>query len=71
MGRTSETYGDDPFLVSRMGVAYVKGMQADKTDGVACIAKHFLGYAETQGGAELRGRPHWGPGVVRDLCHPL
>lgn len=49
-GRTYETYGEDPYLVSRMGVAYVKGMQADKTDGVACIAKHFLGYAETQGG---------------------
>lgn len=49
-GRTYETYGEDPYLVSRMGVAYVKGMQADKADGVACIAKHFLGYAETQGG---------------------
>lgn len=49
-GRTYETYGEDPYLVSQMGMAYVKGMQADKTDGVACIAKHFLGYAETQGG---------------------
>ena len=49
-GRTYETFGEDPYLISRMGVAYIKGMQGDKTDGPACIAKHFLGYAETQGG---------------------
>lgn len=49
-GRTYETYGEDPYLISQMGVAYIKGMQKDKTDGVACIAKHFLGYADTQGG---------------------
>ncbi len=49
-GRTSETFGEDPYLISQMGVAYVKGMQKNKTDGVACIAKHFLGYSETQGG---------------------
>ena len=28
-GRGQETYGEDPFLTSRMGVAYVKGMQGD------------------------------------------
>lgn len=49
-GRTYETYGEDPYLISQMGVAYIQGMQKDKTDGVACIAKHFLGYSETQGG---------------------
>lgn len=49
-GRTYETYGEDSYLTSQMGIHYIKGMQADKTDGVACIAKHFLGYAATQGG---------------------
>lgn len=49
-GRTYETYGEDPYLISQMGIHYIRGMQADKTDGVACIAKHFLGYSETQGG---------------------
>jgi beta-glucosidase len=49
-GRTYETFGEDPYLISQMGVSYIKGMQKDKTDGVACIAKHFLGYSETQGG---------------------
>lgn len=49
-GRTYETYGEDPFLTSRMGVEYIKGMQGEKKQGVACIAKHFLGYADSQGG---------------------
>ena len=46
-GRTYETYGEDPYLISLFGVEYVRAMQAQ---GVSCIAKHFLGYAETQGG---------------------
>ena len=49
-GRTYETYGEDPLLISRMGVEYIKGMQGEDKEGVACIAKHFLGYAESQGG---------------------
>lgn len=49
-GRTYETFGEDPYLTSQMGVNYIQGMQGDKKDGVACIAKHFLGYAETQAG---------------------
>lgn len=49
-GRTYETYGEDPYLISRMGVEYVKGMQGKDKEGVACIAKHFLGYAESQSG---------------------
>lgn len=46
-GRTYETFGEDPYLVSQFGIGYVRGMQEQ---GVSCIAKHFLGYAETQGG---------------------
>ncbi len=49
-GRTYETYGEDPYLTSQMGIHYIKGMQGNKKDGVACVAKHFLGYSETQGG---------------------
>lgn len=49
-GRTYETYGEDPYLISQMGVEYVKGMQGKDKEGVACIAKHFLGYAESQSG---------------------
>lgn len=46
-GRTYETFGEDPYLVSQFGINYVQGMQAQ---GVSCIAKHFLGYSESQAG---------------------
>jgi beta-glucosidase len=42
-GRGQETYGEDTFLTSRMGVAFVLGMQGDDpkyTLALAC-AKHF------------------------------
>lgn len=49
-GRTYETFGEDPYLVSQMGIEYIRNMQAQ---GISCIAKHFLGYAVTQGGMNL------------------
>lgn len=46
-GRTYETFGEDHYLISQFGINYVAGMQSQ---GVSCIGKHFLAYAETQGG---------------------
>lgn len=41
-GRGHETYGEDPYLTSRLGVAYVKGLQGDgETLKSAACAKHF------------------------------
>ncbi|HEV7608742.1 MAG TPA: glycoside hydrolase family 3 N-terminal domain-containing protein, partial [Steroidobacteraceae bacterium] len=42
-GRGQETYGEDPFLTARMGVAFVKAMQGDdpKYRKVDATAKHF------------------------------
>jgi beta-glucosidase len=42
-GRGQETYGEDPFLTSRMGVALVEGLQGDdpKYLKVAATAKHY------------------------------
>lgn len=42
-GRGQETYGEDPCLTSRMGVAMVEGLQGDdpKRMKVAACAKHF------------------------------
>jgi beta-glucosidase len=42
-GRGQETYGEDPFLAARMGVAYVTGMQGDdpKYYRVISTPKHF------------------------------
>ena len=42
-GRGQETYGEDPFLTSKMGVAFVKGLQGDdpKYLKTSACAKHF------------------------------
>ncbi len=42
-GRGQETYGEDPFLTGRMGVAYVTGLQGDDPRYYLAIAtpKHF------------------------------
>lgn len=41
-GRGHETYGEDPFLTSRLGIAFVKGMQGDgEVLKAAACAKHF------------------------------
>ncbi len=42
-GRGHETYGEDPYLTGRLGVAFVKGMQGDDKKYLksAACAKHF------------------------------
>ena len=52
MGRHGEPYGEDPALVSAMGTAYLKGLQAGKTAGreTEGVAKHFLAFHNSQGG---------------------
>ena len=42
-GRGHETYGEDPYLTSRLGVSFVKGIQGndDKYMKAAACAKHF------------------------------
>lgn len=42
-GRGQETYGEDPFLTSRIGVAFVQGLQGDDPRYLmaAACAKHF------------------------------
>jgi beta-glucosidase len=42
-GRGQETYGEDPYLTSRIGLAFVRGLQGDDPEHlkVAACAKHF------------------------------
>src|SRR5690606_35030371 len=42
-GRGQETYGEDPFLAARMGVAYVRGMQGGHPEWIDVVAtpKHY------------------------------
>ncbi len=50
-GRTEETFGEDPYLASVMGKAYVQGLQGDRlSEGVMATAKHFIGYGCSEGG---------------------
>ena len=50
-GRTEETFGEDPTLVSQFGMAYVRGMQgSDLAGGVMATGKHFIGHSLSQGG---------------------
>src|SRR6185312_12244795 len=56
-GRIEETYGEDPYLVSRMGVAAVRGFQGRRPadapiDGqhVLATAKHFTAHGTPEGG---------------------
>jgi beta-glucosidase len=53
-GRVTETYGEDPYLVSALSVAFTRGMQGnDLREGVLVCAKHFLGYGVTEGGQNM------------------
>jgi beta-glucosidase len=47
-GRGQETYGEDPFLAARMGVAFVKGLQDNAGQSVKVVAtlKYFPVHSE-------------------------
>ena len=49
-GRGHETYGEDPYLTARLGVAFVKGLQGDGRylKGAAC-AKHYAVHSGPEG----------------------
>ncbi|WP_282035740.1 beta-xylosidase [Saccharicrinis aurantiacus] len=54
-GRVEESYGEDPYLVSRMGVAFIQGLQGTGEEQfdenhVIATAKHFVGYPENRRG---------------------
>ena len=49
-GRVEETYGEDPYLVGRMGVAYVK---AYNNNGIITTLKHFTAHGTPSGGLNL------------------
>ena len=54
-GRVEESYGEDPYLVSRMGVAFIEGLQGTGDEQfdenhVIATAKHFVGYPENRRG---------------------
>ena len=66
-GRTEETFGEDPTLVSNFGVAYIRGLQGDDLkNGVMATAKHFIGHSFSQGGLNC-GPVHIGKRELYDI----
>jgi len=54
-GRISESFGEDPYLVSEMTNAYVKGSQQNDVgnlENTAICLKHFLGYGAGKNGKD-------------------
>lgn len=53
-GRVEETFGEDPYLVSRLGVAAVRGFQGDATfrdkKRVIATLKHFVAHGQPEAG---------------------
>lgn len=52
-GRTEECFGEDPYLISEMAIAAVKGLQGDSlnTDHtILATLKHFVAYGSPDGG---------------------
>jgi beta-glucosidase len=60
-GRTEECLGEDPYHVSRMGVAIVKGFQGAGPGlddaHVFATAKHFTGHGQPEGGVNVAPAP--------------
>lgn len=54
-GRIAESFGEDPYLVAKLGTAMVKGFQGkDMSDNksIASCVKHFAGYGAAEGGRD-------------------
>ncbi|ACI20082.1 glycoside hydrolase family 3 N-terminal domain-containing protein [Dictyoglomus thermophilum] len=65
-GRTEETYGEDPYLASRMAVAYIKGVQEQ---GVIATPKHFVANFVGDGGRDSYPI-HFSERLLREIYFP-
>jgi beta-glucosidase len=68
-GRVEETFGEDPHLVTRLGVAAIRGLQGSEwsipADRVLACAKHFAGHGAPEAGVD--GAPlHAGEREMRE-----
>jgi beta-glucosidase len=73
-GRTEETYGEDPYLTSRMAVAIVKALQgpaAPRIDEnhVIATAKHFAAHGQPESGTNI-GPANFSERTLREVFLP-
>src|SRR6266496_2760385 len=68
-GRIEETYGEDPYLAARMGVAAVRGCQGGGTtvgpSRVIATLKHMTGHGQPESGTNVGPAPY-GERTLRD-----
>lgn len=72
-GRIEETYGEDPYLVTQMGLAAVRGFQGPAlplpSDKVFVTLKHFTGHGWPESGTNV-GPAHIGERELREIFFP-
>ncbi len=65
-GRVEETMGEDPYLVSVLGAAYVRGLE---DEGIVATLKHFAGYSASRAARNHAPVP-MGPRELQDVMLP-
>jgi beta-glucosidase len=72
-GRIEETYGEDPHLVSELGVAVVRGFQGESLplarDRVFATLKHMTGHGQPESGSNV-GPANISERVLREVFFP-
>jgi beta-glucosidase len=72
-GRIEETYGEDPYMVSRIGLAAIDGFQGPTlpipADKVLVTLKHFTGHGWPENGTNV-GPAHLGERELREVFFP-
>ena len=72
-GRIEETYGEDPYLVSQIGLAAIRGFQGPTLplppDKVFVTLKHFTGHGWPEAGTNV-GPAHVGERELREIFFP-
>lgn len=74
-GRMEETYGEDVFLVSEIGVAAIQGLQGGGNiignNNLVSAPKHFVGYGQCDGGRNFAPSVVNERMVYEDLLEPF
>jgi beta-glucosidase len=70
-GRVEEAFGEEPYVTSMMGLAFIQGLQgSDLRTGIAATAKHFAGYGgDTTNLAHFRDEVLMPPEVAVRIGH--
>ncbi|MCI0490433.1 MAG: glycoside hydrolase family 3 C-terminal domain-containing protein [Blastocatellia bacterium] len=72
-GRTEETYGEDPYLVSRMAVACIKAIQGEGPSvddhHVIATTKHYAAHGQPEGGTNI-APANYSERILREVFFP-